>query len=51
MLPKSCEVCHDCIRSPQFNYTTYWKRIEHGKEERGVVGLQRGTEPGDAESE
>jgi hypothetical protein len=26
-----CQSCHDHENSPQFNYATYWPRIEHGK--------------------
>lgn len=37
--PRSCEVCHDSTHSPQFNYTSYWKRIVHGKEEGGAKAV------------
>jgi hypothetical protein len=30
VLPKSCETCHDCLHSPQFSYTPYWEKMEHG---------------------
>ena len=30
---RSCELCHDSTHSPEFNYTGYWKKIEHGKEQ------------------
>jgi len=28
---QSCETCHNSSHSPKFNYTTYWKKISHGK--------------------
>ncbi|MCE5278432.1 MAG: multiheme c-type cytochrome [Planctomycetaceae bacterium] len=29
--PQSCVSCHDCTRSPDFNFSVYWKKIQHGK--------------------
>jgi hypothetical protein len=33
VLPKSCETCHDCLHSPQFSYTPYWEKVQHGLDE------------------
>jgi hypothetical protein len=32
VLPKSCNVCHDCVHDPQFSYTPFWEKIKHGAE-------------------
>ena len=37
---QSCEVCHDALHSPKFNYTGYWKRIVHGKEKGGKKAVE-----------
>lgn len=33
VLSKSCETCHDCIHSPQFSFTPYWEKVQHGLEQ------------------
>jgi hypothetical protein len=30
VLPRSCELCHDCKHSPEFSYDRYWEKIKHG---------------------
>jgi hypothetical protein len=34
-----CVKCHDHDNSPEFDYATYWPRIQHGEEnERDATG-------------
>ncbi len=28
---QSCTVCHDCIHSVKFDYSDYWKKLNHGQ--------------------
>jgi hypothetical protein len=30
VLPRTCDLCHDCKHSPQFSYDRYWEKIKHG---------------------
>ena len=31
ILEKNCIACHDSENSPEFDYETYWTRIQHGE--------------------